>query len=336
MDKETLSLDDINTLAISVLKAAGCDDANASAIAEVIVSAERDHCHAHGLLRLPAYARSLKSGKSNGRAAPSSEWIAPGVLRVDGDNGFTPVSHKLGCTPLADLAKEQGIAALAIVNTHHFAALWPEIELMAAEGVTSIAVTSAFPIVAPPGGSEPLFGTNPIAFGWPRPGHDPVVFDQATAAMAHGEVLVAEREGRELPEGVVVDADGKPSTNPSDVHGGSIQAFGGVKGALISMMVELLAGALIGEQFSFEVGRANAPDGSANRGGELIIAMDPARLGDGDGWSAHADAFFAEMMAQDGVRLPGARRYQARKQSEKEGVAVPVDLLETVRELGGG
>jgi len=242
MQKERLSLDELHALAKQSLLASGCDDQNATAIADTVTTAERDHCHSHGLLRMPGYMRSIKSGKSNGKADPHHEQIAPAVLRMDGDNGFTPLSHKRGAGPLTELARAQGIAALAIVNTHHFAALWPEIEMLTEANLCAIAVTSAFPIVAPPGGKLPLFGTNPIAFGWPRKNDHPVIFDQATAAMAHGEVRVAEREGRSLPEGVVLDSEGNPSTNPADVRGGSLLAFGGTKGALLSMMVELLAG----------------------------------------------------------------------------------------------
>ena len=147
---------------------------------------------------------------------------------------------------------------------------------------------------------------------------------------------MAAREGKELPPGTIIDKDGNPSTNPADVQGGAILAFGGAKGALVSMMVELMAGALMGEPFSFETAKKVEPDGLANRGGQLIIAIDPARFGDAGGWAVHAEALFAEMVKQDGVRMPSQRRYEARRMTEASGsVDVAADLLGQVKTAAG-
>lgn len=336
MKTETIKLIDLRTACIKALKAAGCDDANADAISGTVCAAERDHCHSHGILRMPGYLKSFAGGKANPTAAPTWEKTAPGVIRGDGDNGFAPLSLNMMSGDVGELAKQQGVACLALTNMHHFAALWPEMELMTQQGLVAMTMTSAFPIVPPPGGSRPLFGTNPIAFGWPRDGGEAVIFDMATAARAHGEILMAAREGKQLPPGTIIDKDGKPSTDPADVQGGAILAFGGAKGALVSMMVELMAGALMGEPFSFETAKKVEPDGLANRGGQLIIAIDPARFGDAGGWAQHAEALFAEMIKQDGVRMPSQRRYEARRMTEVSGtVDVASDLLEQVKAAAG-
>ncbi len=335
MKTESISLVDLRTVCIRALKKAGCDDANADAISGTVCAAERDHCHSHGILRMPGYVKSFASGKANPKAKPSWGKIAPGVVRGDGDNGFAPLSLDLMSGDLGVLAKAQGVACLALTNMHHFAALWPEMELMTEQGLVAMTMTSAFPIVPPPGGSKPLFGTNPFAFGWPRENGEAVIFDMATAARAHGEILIAAREGKELLPGTIIDKNGNPSTNPADVQDGAILAFGGAKGALISMMVELMAGALMGEPFSFETVKKVEPDGLANRGGQLIIAIDPGRFGDASGWASHAEALFAEMVKQEGVRMPSARRYEARRMTETTGhVEVAADLLAQVKAAG--
>jgi delta1-piperideine-2-carboxylate reductase len=335
MKTDTIRLTDLRTECIRALKAIGCDDANADAIAGTVCSAERDHCHSHGVFRMPGYLKSIRAGKANPVASPTWEKIAPGVIRGDGDNGFAPLSLKLMAPELAALARSQGVACLALTNMHHFAAMWPEMEMMTDEGLVAMTMTSAFPIVPPPGGTRPLFGTNPFAFGWPRSNGEAVIFDMATAARAHGEILIAAREGKTLEPGTIIDKHGNPSTDPADVHGGAILAFGGAKGALVSMMVELLAGALMGEPFSFETAQKVEADGLANRGGQLIIAMDPARFGDASGWASHAEALFAEMVKQDGVRLPSMRRYEARAMTEASGhVDVASDILAAIREAG--
>ena len=114
---------------------------------------------------------------------------------------------------------------------------------------------------------------------------------------------------------------------------GAILPFGGYKGGLLAMMVELLSCALLGEEFGCEASKPRGPAGSAYPGGELLIAIDPDHFGDRDGWIAHAEVLFAAMTAEEGVRLPAARRYAARARSSSEGVAVPASLLAEIRDL---
>ena len=125
--------------------------------------------------------------------------------------------------------------------------MWPETEKLAEDGLVAFACTSYKPAVAPAGAIKPLFGTNPISFAWPRHGKTPVVYDMATASMAMGEVQVAKREGHKVPLGTGLTKDGKETTDPGQIaDGGVLLPFGGYKGSAIAMMVELLAGALVG------------------------------------------------------------------------------------------
>ena len=192
------------------------------------------------------------------------------------------------------------------------AALWPETEAIAEAGLVGIACTSYKPAVAPAGAIKPLYGTNPISFAWPRPGKTPVVYDMATASMAMGEVQIAKREGHKVPLGTGLTKDGKETTDPGEIaDGGVILPFGGYKGSSIAMMVELLAGALIGENFSFETAAKDNNDGGPPSGGEFIIAISPEKIS-GKGWDKHADEFFNKMSTMEGVRLPGERRHKNR------------------------
>ena len=195
MSRTRLSLDDVHALSMAALTACGADKENAEAVTHFMWAAERDSCHSHGLFRLPGYAASLKSGKVNGKSRPTVEDLAPAAIRCNGDNGFAPMALKVGRDPLAERARETGIAALAITNTYHFSALWVEAAELAEMGLVAIAMTSAKPMVAPAGGTKALFGTNPLSFAWPRVNKPPMVFDMATAAMARGEIMVAAREG---------------------------------------------------------------------------------------------------------------------------------------------
>ncbi len=312
MNTVSLTLNEIFELAKKTLLANGCDNENASILADTIMRAERDGSVSHGLFRLPAYVAGLKSKKINGKARPELENVAPSIIKVLGNNAVAPMVLSLGLPAVIDLAKKNGVAVLAIKNSHHMAALWPETEAIAEAGLVGIACTSYKPAVAPAGATKPLYGTNPISFAWPRPGKTPVVYDMATASMAMGEVQIAKREGHKVPPGTGLTKDGKETTDPGEIaDGGVILPFGGYKGSSIAMMVELLAGALIGENFSFETAAKDNNDGGPPSGGEFIIAISPEKIS-GNGWDKHADEFFSKMSAMDGVRLPGERRHKNR------------------------
>ena len=294
MNTISLTLNEILELAKKTLLANGCDEENASILADTIMRAERDGSVSHGLFRLPAYVAGLKSKKIDGKAKPELENVAPSIIKVLGNNAVAPMVLSLGLPAVIDLAKKNGVAVLAIKNSHHMAALWPETEAIAEAGLVGIACTSYKPAVAPAGATKPLYGTNPISFAWPRPGKTPVVYDMATASMAMGEVQIAKREGHKVPLGTGLTKDGKETTDPGEIaDGGVILPFGGYKGSSIAMMVELLAGALIGENFSFETAAKDNNDGGPPSGGEFIIAISPEKIS-GKGWTSMLMSFLVK------------------------------------------
>ena len=308
----SLTLDEIFELAKKTLLSNGCDEETATILADLIMKAERDGSLSHGLFRLPAYVSGLKSGKINGKARPEVKKISTSVIKVLGNNCLAPMVLNKSIPELVKAAKENGVAVLAITNSHHMAAMWCETEMVAEQGLVAFACTSYKPAVAPAGATKPLFGTNPISFAWPRPGKMPVVYDMATASMAMGEVQVAKREGHKVPLGTGLTKDGKETTDPGQIaDGGVLLPFGGYKGSGIAMMVELLAGALVGDNFSFETAAKDNNDGGPPSGGEFILAISPEKLSS-PGWDKHADEFFNKMKSMEGVRLPGERRHKNR------------------------
>ena len=330
MSTRDLSLNEIYSLAKNVMMANGCDTANAEALADIICRAERDGSHSHGLFRVPGYVKALRSGKVDGKAKPTIRHLTPAVIQVDGHGCFAPLAQAVGLPALTEATAKIGIAALSLVGVHHFAALWPETEYLADRGFVGIACTAYMPAVAPAGSNEALFGTNPLSFAWPRPGHNPVVYDMATASMAMGDVQIAARDGREVPLGTGLDANGQPTTDPAAIAKGVLLPFGGYKGSAIAMMVELLAAGMTGEQFSFEARDTDNKDGGPPRGGEMIIGMSPAIIA-GDGWQDHVEGFVQKLSNIDGVRMPGARRHKNRM--DKGPRPINLALIETINRL---
>ena len=335
MQTQHLTLDECHALAVEVLTRHGCDEPNARAVADTVTAAERDYAKSHGLFRIPGYVKSLKNGKVNGKAKPTVERLAPAVVRVQGDRGLAPLALQIGRAPLVEAAREVGMAALAITRTHHYAALWPETSALAEEGLVAFAFTSSPPYVAAAGGKAKFFGTNPMSFAWPRKGRPPMAFDQASAAMARGEIQIHMRDGHAVPDGVGIDKDGNPTNDPKAILEGAQLPFGGYKGGAIAMMIDLLAGPLIGEVTSFEAGEQDNADGGPATGGEFILALDPMRFGAKDP-IAHGERLFERMLSQEGVRLPGDRRLIARTETPEKGIDVPGVLWEAIQRLREG
>jgi len=181
-------------------------------------------------------------------------------------------------------------------------------------------------------------GTNPIAFGWPRAGAHSFIFDFATSVVARGEIELMGRAGKALPPGWGIDADGEPTLEPTQALAGALLPFGGYKGSALSMMVELIAGPLIGEPTSRAAAALDNGDGGPPLGGELLIAMSPEVFTSGlvHDWQEQAESFFSEARKQPGVRLPSDRRHAARQRSEPNGVEVSDALLKELASLSPG
>lgn len=332
-----MTLQEVYETSRTILLRHGFSEAHAAAISRTIRAAEADECHHHGLFRLPFCVRALKAGQASPDAVPTESRLAPGVIRLDAHRGFIPLSLEMGEEPLAELAMSQGIAALAINNANNVGPLWPEIERLASRGLVAFAFTSTTATVAPFGGTRPLFGTNPIAFGWPRLQGPPLVFDQATSASARGEIQVRLRDGRSLPDGWAIGPDGQPTDDPATALAGAQLPFGGAKGSSIALMIELLAGPLIGDVLSFECSERDTAKTGSPCGGELVLALDPARFvagGDRTAQLAHGEALFRQILAQDGTRLPSSRRYAARERTANAGIMVAPRLRDMLVELG--
>lgn len=339
MEEVRLTLDEIRDLCLHALRACGLSEENAQAVAEHMTACERDACQAHGIHRLPGYCASLRSGRVNPRSTPRVQELSDSVVRVDGDNGFWPRAVMAGRPLLIERARRHGIAAMSVVNSNHFGALWWDVEPIAEAGQVALMFVNSRASVAHSGGKRRIYGTNPMAFAWPRPGRPPMVFDQASAAIARGEIEIHRREGKALKPGWAIDRDGNPTTDPEAALAGAQLTFGGHKGTAIALMVELLAAALTGGFSSLEAVAMHKPaDGGPANAGQFFIAIDPTRFAP-PGETSHAmeraEALFATILEEEGTRLPSERRFRARERTPAEGVLVAAPFLAELRALAG-
>ncbi|HWK65223.1 MAG TPA: Ldh family oxidoreductase [Rhizobiaceae bacterium] len=336
-DAILVSAKDLFELVKDIFQNAGFSADHSEAVARTIVAGERDGCKSHGVYRVEGCLRTLKLGKVVPDAVPNVTTDESAIIRVDARGGFANLAFERGIPSLVERARKLGLSALVINDCTHFAALWPEVEALADQGLASIAMCPSYATVAPAGGTKPLLGTNPFAFGWPRPGEHPYVFDFATSVAARGELELHRRAGKSLPEGWAVDGDGNPTTDPESALAGAMMPFGGHKGSAISTMIELLAGAMIGDFTSLEALDFLGTTTIAPRHGELIIAFDPGRMAGGRlDPVKHGEALLEAIVGQ-GARLPSQRRFAARRLSIEKGIALTgaeLAQLELLRSKG--
>lgn len=313
-------------LAEAVLIASRTAPAAAHATAEALIAAEADGIASHGLARLPAYADQALSGKVDGFAEPNLEWTGSACLRIDAGCGFAFPAIRKGLDEAVSRVAETGLVAVAVRNSHHAGVMGHHVERVAEQGLAGIACSNSPAAIAPWGGAVPLFGTNPIAFAAPRAEGPPLVIDTALSKVARGKIMVAAQEGRAIPEGWALDAQGRPTQDAQAGLAGTMVPMGDAKGAALVLMVEVLAAALTGGRFGFEAGSFFTADGPPPRIGQLFLVLDPKRLG-GETFAARLETLLDAILRQPGTRLPGERRLASRERARRHGLEVEPKLL---------
>lgn len=323
------SLEAAQALATDALLRVGCKSAIAQSVANALVAAEADGLKGHGLSRVPSYAQQVKVGKVDGKAVPSGLWVAPGLLRIDVAHGFAYPALDLAIAELPRITRVQGIAAASLYRSHHCGAAGLIVEALAEAGLVALLFANTPAAMASAGGRKALLGTNPIAFASPRAGAEPLVIDLSLSTAARGKILAAKQKGDRLPEGWARDRHGHATTDPDEALAGTMEPMGGSKGAVLALMVEILAGALTGGRFASEASSFLDDQGAPPATGQLIITLDVSRL-----WpegTARVAALAQLIMDDQPARLPGARRLAARQKAAREGLDLDERLVVAIR-----
>lgn len=332
MTTRRLSLDEASALVVETLMRCRTSKANAEAVARALVGAELVDQPGHGLRRLAAYAAQAQSGKVDGMAEPTAQATRPGALAVDAAHGFAFPAIELALEHLPGMARAQGIAIAGIRRSHHCGVAGLTVEALADAGLVALMVANAPAAMAPWGGRQPLFGTDPIAFAAPIEGEQPVVVDISLSKVARGKIMAAAQKGKPIPEGWALDADGEPTTSAEAALAGTMIAMGDAKGVALAIMVEMLSAGLTGANYAFEATTYFDAEGTPPGTGQTIIAIDAAAFGPGAGGRF---ALLAQMIEEtDGARLPGRRRQAIRQERREQGIEVDDALMQQIEAAG--
>jgi uncharacterized oxidoreductase len=314
----------------AIVAKGGSGPREASLVATNLVEANLKGHDSHGVGMIPRYIDSLLEGGLQVNQSPKIVHDTGPLVRIDGQRGYGQVIAHDSMVIAIERAKRHGICAAGLYNAHHIGRIGHWAEQAVAEGLVAIHFVNVVsrPIVAPWGGGDGRFGTNPVCIAVPRAKGDPVVLDFATSRIAQGKTRVAHNQGKAVAPGTLIDDKGRPTTDPRYAvvapHG-AILPFGEHKGSGLALIAELLGGALTGGA----TGR-NAFDGRRRvLNGMLTVLLDPARLGTAEHLQSEMEAFIDWMTQSppgegfDKVRIAGEpeREWKARRLAE----GIPVD-----------
>ena len=326
-----VSLKHLNALVQAALKRAGASDETAAATAAALVSAEAQGLASHGLSRVAQYATHLRNGRADGTASPRVVNATAAACLVDAGSGLAFAACALAVREAIARAKVNGVAFVGVTNSHHFGAAALHLVPATDAGLVALAFSNSPAAMPMHGGRRALFGTNPIAAAFPRRGKPPLVVDLSLSEVARGKLMVAAKKGESIPLGWALDSEGRPTTDPNAGLTGMMVPAGGVKGAMLALVVELLCCALTGAAFGFEADSFFVDDGNRPRIGQAFIVIDPAALAGRDVYLDRVETLVTAILVDDGVRLPGARRMQLDATAGVRGIDVPEAMLASLK-----
>ena len=320
----------LEVFAAAILQAVGLSRADAQTVAWALVEANLEGIDTHGVSRLALYARRVRAGLA--AAHPAFRWThpAPAVALLDADNALGPVAATAAIDEAVRLAKLQGIGMVAVAHTNHAAALSAYTERAAAAGCIALMVCNTPPGMPPAGGRAAFFGTNPLAFAAPGPtsAEPPVVVDMATSVVARGNIIMAARQDKPIPEGWAIDAEGHPTTDPKAALAGAVLPMAGAKGYALALMIEILSAIIPGTSWGPHV-RSPYEDWTApTDAGLWCLAIHLEPLMSTEEYTTRLGGMLAairetETAPGQRIRIPGERRAALRVERTKEGI--PVD-----------
>lgn len=325
-----LTLGQLQAEVAGALIRAGAGAGMAEATARALVLAEAQGLGSHGLSRVLQYARHLKNGRADGRAQAEVVRRKGGAVLVDAKAGLAFPACELAVREAIAAAREHGVAFAGVANSHHAGVVVDHLRLAAAAGMVGLGFANSPAAMPAAGGRHPVFGTNPVAAAFPRREGDALLIDLSLSEVARGKVMVAAKAGQAIPPGWALDKDGHPTTDAQAALEGSMLPIGAIsspKGAMLALVVELLVTALIGANFGFEASSFFVDAGNRPGIGQAFIVVDPGALAGRERYLERVETLIVEMLKDEGVRLPGARREALRRRAEAEGLEVSDTLL---------
>ena len=327
------SVSDVHALCTEAFTACKVTSAQAGPTIDALILAEAQGLASHGISRVPMYLAHVTHGRVNPNAVPVVQQQSASAALINADNGFAFPACNQAIKLAIQKASETGIAVGAVTNSHHFGVAGNHLRAIADAGLVGWAMGNSPAAMPAWGGKRAIFGTNPIAAIFPRTNADPILVDLSLSEVARGKIMVAAKNGTPIPQGWALDAKGNPTTDAKAALAGMMLPMGGVKGAMLAMVVEIMVTALTGAHFGAEADSFFIDAGNQPRLGQLFLVINPDALAGRLAYESRLSALIDVVLQDPEVRLPGTRRFALAEEAIREGLELPDVLVEQIRKL---
>ena len=322
------------------LRRLGLPDPDALTVASLMAEADLQGSDGHGVIRLPQYARRIRAGGIKLRPDIRVLEERPGMALIDGDNGMGHLVMARAAELAVDKARTAGVAWVGARMSNHAgpASLYAR-KVMAHDMIGIYFAVGNANHLPPWGGMDLLLSTNPIAIAVPAGRQTPIVLDMATTVAAYGKVKAKAQRGETMPEGWMIDREGRPLTDPRCAEEGFLLPIGGYKGYGLALVFGLLAGTLNGAAMGKDVIDFNHDDASATNTGQAIVAIDVAAFGDLQALKDRIDVLVDDfrqsrrMPHVERIWLPGEQSHAKRIEYHRDGIPISASLLRSLDQL---
>lgn len=351
MSYPVFSENTLRTFTESVFKAMGCSDAHAKLAADVLIKADLRGIDSHGVARLSGYVRLWEKKRVNAQPTIRIVHETASTATIDGDGGLGLVIAPFAMQIAMQKAEACGSGWVSVRNSNHFGIAAYHTLMAVEQDMIGFAMTNASPLVAPTHANERLLGTNPMCYAFPAGKYPPVIVDMATSAAANGKLEIAQRTGKAVPEGWIIDKNGNPSTNPhelkeggslvplgSDMEHGSHKGFG--LGATVDILSAVLSGANYGPWVPPFVAFLEPPADPVGLGiGHFLGAMRVDGFRPKEEFKAHLDHWIDRFKSaktidpNQPVIIPGEPELEAEKDRKINGIPLVNAVVEDLHML---
>ena len=331
-------LSTLNDFCIEVLTKAGVKLEEAEIISETLLFAELRNIKSHGIVRLPTYVKRLENAAVNQNAEMRFlENKAAAVSVLDADNGMGQVAGYKAMKAAIDIARIYGIGLVAVKNSNHFGVASYFSMLASKDDMIGLVMTNASPAIAPFGTKTPLLGTNPLTVAVPAKKGKPIVLDMSMSTVARGKIRMAALQNKEMPLDWGLDKDGNPTSDPSEALLGSLVPIGGVKGSGLSLIIDLLTGALTGTSSLGEVKNITDMSGPSKTS-HLFIAINIGAFMDIDEYKERVDDAISKIKSlppkgENEIFMAGEIEQNLMEKRLVEGIPVDIEVVAELNKL---
>jgi L-2-hydroxycarboxylate dehydrogenase (NAD+) len=337
---ERTSIQDLTRFIAAVLVSVGLPVGDAECVAILMTEADARGADGHGIFRLPQYVKRIRSGGINTRPEIRVIREQAASALIDGDNAMGHLVMSRASNIAVEKARTAGVAWVGARNSNHAGPAMLYARMPLAHDMIGIYIAVGSANHLPPwGGTEMLLSTNPIAIAVPGARHEAIVLDMATTNAAYGKVKIKAQRGEAMPEGWMMDRQGRPLTDPQRASEGFLLPIGGPKGYGLALMFGLLAGTLNGASFGKDVVDFNADSKSKTNTGHAIVAVNIAAFANVAAFKHSVDEIWEQMKSSpklpgvDEIRLPGERSAKIFEERSTNGVPVSAELRRALDEL---